>query len=240
MMKPQRRETMKRKSGEMIEKEVLHSLRMSLGPIGNGLERGRVMQEIFKKLDNAFDKTDEFPRTKGVFTVQEKVLDLQRTARFGPMDSLDVVLQGDIERGTTTLGMGESILEELSKGNVNFEEISLFQNFWQLKTTLHESSVRRWVREFKGGRTNILDDDRQGCPSTASNNENKERIALIRDNRRISQAEISQTLNIGHAAVEDLISSLGMRKIVSRWIPYQIDWYQKAYKLLNIFEQLDR
>ncbi|CAD5126457.1 DgyrCDS14584 [Dimorphilus gyrociliatus] len=68
----------------------------------------------------------------------------------------------------------------------------------------------------------------QGCPRTASNNENKDRvIALIRDNRRISQAEISQTLNIGHAAVEDLISSLGMRQIVSRWIPYQLDWYQK-------------
>ena len=56
------------------------------------------------------------------------------------------------------------------------------------------SSVRRWVKHFKDGDTNIKDEPRSGRPRTASTDRNKERVdALIREDRRITVNEIART-----------------------------------------------
>ena len=82
------------------------------------------------------------------------------------------------------------------------------------------SSVRRWVKHFKDGNTSIKDEPRSGRPRTASTDRNKERVdALIREDRRITVNEIATKLAVGHSAVQEMIHSLGYRKVCARWVP---------------------
>jgi len=49
------------------------------------------------------------------------------------------------------------------------------------------SSVRRWVKHFKGGNTSIQDQPRSGRPRTASVERNMERVdEIIEDDRRVT------------------------------------------------------
>jgi len=49
------------------------------------------------------------------------------------------------------------------------------------------SSVRRWVKHFKDGNTNIQDQPRSGRPRTASAERNKKRVdEIIQDDRRVT------------------------------------------------------
>ena len=49
------------------------------------------------------------------------------------------------------------------------------------------SSVRRWVKHFKDGKTSIQDEPRSGRPRTASSERNKERVdEIIQDDRRVT------------------------------------------------------
>jgi len=50
------------------------------------------------------------------------------------------------------------------------------------------SSVRRWVKHFKDGKTGIQDQPRSGRPRTASTERNKERVdEIIQDDRRVTE-----------------------------------------------------
>jgi hypothetical protein len=54
------------------------------------------------------------------------------------------------------------------------------------------SSVRRWVKHFKDGNTDIADQPRCGRPRTAATERNKQKIdELIRQDRRITVREIA-------------------------------------------------
>jgi len=82
------------------------------------------------------------------------------------------------------------------------------------------SSVRRWVRHFKDGNTSIQDQLRSSCPRTASTDRNKERVdEIIQDDRRVTVDTIARTLGIGHNAVQEMIESLGYRKVCACWVP---------------------
>jgi len=49
------------------------------------------------------------------------------------------------------------------------------------------SSVRRWVKHFKDGKTSIQDQPRSGRPRAASTERNKERVdEIIQDDRRVT------------------------------------------------------
>ena len=83
------------------------------------------------------------------------------------------------------------------------------------------SSVRRWVKRFKDGNTSIQDQPRSGRPRTASNEPNKKRVdEIINGDRRVTLDVITTKHGIGHNAVQEMIGSLGYRKICARWIPH--------------------
>jgi len=72
------------------------------------------------------------------------------------------------------------------------------------------SSVRRWVKHFKDGNTNIKDQPHSGRPRTASTEPNKERVdEIIKEDRRVTLDAIATKLGIGHNAVQETIGSLG-------------------------------
>jgi len=82
------------------------------------------------------------------------------------------------------------------------------------------SSVRRWVKHFKEGNTSIQDQPRSGRPRTDSTERNKESVdETIQGDRRVTVDTIARTLGIGHYAVQEMIESLGYRKVYVRWVP---------------------
>jgi transposase len=82
------------------------------------------------------------------------------------------------------------------------------------------SSVRRWVKHFKDGNTDIADQLRCSLPKTAVTERNKQNVdELISQDRRITFREIAAQLGKGHLAVQDMMEILGYRKICYRWVP---------------------
>jgi transposase len=82
------------------------------------------------------------------------------------------------------------------------------------------NSVRRWVKHFKDGNTNIADQPRCGGPRTSATERNKQKVdELIRQDRRITVRETAAQLGVGHLAVQEMMEILGYRKVCSRWVP---------------------
>jgi len=82
------------------------------------------------------------------------------------------------------------------------------------------SSVRRWVKHFKDGNMSIQDQPWSGRPRTASTERNKETVyEIIQDDRRVTVDTIARTLGLRHNAVQEMIESLGYRKVCARWVP---------------------
>ena len=67
----------------------------------------------------------------------------------------------------------------------------------------------------------IQDQPRSGRLQTASTEPNKKRVdEIIKEDRRATLDEIATKLGIGHSAVQEMIGSLGYRKISVRWVPH--------------------
>jgi hypothetical protein len=76
------------------------------------------------------------------------------------------------------------------------------------------SCVRRWVKYFKDGNTDIADRPRCGRLRTAATERKKQKVdELIRQDRRITVRETAARLKVGHNAVQ------GYWKVCSRWVP---------------------
>jgi len=103
------------------------------------------------------------------------------------------------------------------------------------------SSVWRWVKHFKDGNTSIQDQPQSGHPQTASNERSKERVdEIIQDDRRVTVDTIARTLGIGHNAVQEMIESLGYRKVCARWVPRLLTEDHKGQRKAITSELLQR
>jgi transposase len=82
------------------------------------------------------------------------------------------------------------------------------------------SSVRRWVKHFKDGNTDIADQPRCGPQRTAATERNKQKVdELIRQDQRTTVREIAVQLGVGHHAVQEMMEILGYRKFTSVGFP---------------------
>ncbi|PNF37140.1 hypothetical protein B7P43_G00383 [Cryptotermes secundus] len=82
------------------------------------------------------------------------------------------------------------------------------------------SSVRRRVKQFEDGNASSEDQPWSGRPRTTSTERNKERLdEIIQDDRHVTVDTIARKLGIGHSAVQEMIESLGYRKVCARWVP---------------------
>ncbi|CAH1975214.1 unnamed protein product [Acanthoscelides obtectus] len=80
----------------------------------------------------------------------------------------------------------------------------------------HQSTIFRWYGEFKRGRVSLNGDPRVGAPKTAVTQENVDAIQKI------------------------LYEELGVRKLVSRWIPHLLTEERKAARVNWCQKTLDR
>jgi len=103
------------------------------------------------------------------------------------------------------------------------------------------SSVPRGVKHFKDGNTSIQDEPRSGRPRTAPTERNKERVdEIIQNDRHVSVDTIARTLGIGHNAVQEMIESLGYRKVCARWVQQLLTKDHKCQRKAITSELLQR
>ncbi|EGI62252.1 FLJ37770-like protein [Acromyrmex echinatior] len=89
--------------------------------------------------------------------------------------------------------------------------------------------VYNWFAEFQRGRTFLCDEFREGCPSTSvvAANVNAVREMIERD-RHMTYREIQASLGIDMKAIHMILHDhLNVRKLYSRWIPYNLTEAQK-------------
>lgn len=117
----------------------------------------------------------------------------------------------------------KAVIEFLMKEGIAAREISdRLKNVYG-ESSLSYPSVRRWIVDFKRGRSDITDKLRSGRPSSAVTEANKQHVdELIRSNRRITTRDIIDVIGIGHGAVHNIITDLGYSKICARWVPRQL------------------
>ncbi len=101
-------------------------------------------------------------------------------------------------------------------------------------------TVCRWVEQFEEGRNEIEDMPRSGRPITATSTENIEIVRqLIQANPYISYAEIEAESSLYPMAIHTIIHDhLKLRKITSRYVPFQISEEQKAKRISSCKEVL--
>ncbi|CAH1976578.1 unnamed protein product [Acanthoscelides obtectus] len=105
---------------------------------------------------------------------------------------------------------------QLSQQECLAELLSVFGN-----EAPHQSTISRWYGEFKRGRVSLSDDPRVDAPKTAVTQENVDAVRkLIIEDRHATYREIEASLKISKTSIQKILhKELGIRKLVSRWIP---------------------
>ncbi|CAH2010856.1 unnamed protein product [Acanthoscelides obtectus] len=116
---------------------------------------------------------------------------------------------------------------QLSQQECLAELLSVFEN-----EAPHQSTISRWYGEFKRGRVSLSDDARVGAPKTADTQKNVDAVRkLIIEDRHVTYREDS-SLKISKTSIQKILhEELGVRKLVSRWIPHLLTEEQKAARV---------
>lgn len=80
--------------------------------------------------------------------------------------------------------------------------------------------VRRWVRDFKNGRTDVHDEARVGRPSVSDETIAKVEAAMLED-RRITVRELCEKISeVSKTTIDKILTeNLGYSKVCARWVP---------------------
>ncbi|KAG5320828.1 SETMR methyltransferase, partial [Pseudoatta argentina] len=98
---------------------------------------------------------------------------------------------------------------------------------------MNRTSVFKWCREFKNGRTSVHDDQRSGRPSILTYNIVEKIENALRDDRRLTVDELSAMFpQISRSLLHETITeTLGYRKLSARWAPKQLTDQHKLNRM---------
>jgi transposase len=104
------------------------------------------------------------------------------------------------------------------------------------------STIKKWVSEFKRGRTSLEADPREGRPKSATTLEIIEQVHdMLLDDRQMKVLEISKTTGISKERVGYILhEKLDMKKLCARWVPRLLTADQKLTRMENSEECLER
>ena len=96
------------------------------------------------------------------------------------------------------------------------------------------STVKKWAAELKWGRESLEADPRSGHSSTATLQENIDRIhQMVMNKGRLTISDLTNVISISREQVENILhNELGMSKISPRWVPWVLTPDQKLTKLV--------
>ena len=116
-------------------------------------------------------------------------------------------------------------------------EISCSDALKMLQKAFGESALSRtrayeWYKDFKSGRTVVEDLPRSGRPSTSNTDENVKKVKeIVLENRHTSLREISSELGISYGTAQHIVVDvLGMRRVVARLVPKDLNFVQKHHR----------
>ncbi|KAG5323711.1 SETMR methyltransferase, partial [Pseudoatta argentina] len=94
---------------------------------------------------------------------------------------------------------------------------------------MNRTSVFKWCREFKNGRTSVHDDQRSGRPSILTDDIVEKIENALRGDRRVTVDELSAMFpQISRSLLHETITeTLGYRKLSARWVPKQLTGQHK-------------
>jgi len=94
------------------------------------------------------------------------------------------------------------------------------------------STIKKWVPEFKRGRTRLEVDPREGCPKSATTPEIIEQVHdMLLDDRRMKVREIAETIGISKERVGSMHEELDTKKLCARWVPRLLTADQKRTRI---------
>jgi transposase len=105
------------------------------------------------------------------------------------------------------------------------------------------STVAHWIHRFSNGTESLEDDPRCGRPLSVITQQNIDAVRdLVNEDPHITIDYIATLLDISHGSVVDTIlkQHLGLRKIVSRWVPHQLTPEQKQRRIDICLENLHK
>lgn len=103
------------------------------------------------------------------------------------------------------------------------------------------ATVKNWVAEFKRGRTSIFDEEHTGRPKSATSEENVDKVLdMVMEDRRLTVHELAQAIGIADGSIHEILTNvLGMRKLLSRWVPHLLTSEQKRTRMKLSQQHLD-
>ena len=104
------------------------------------------------------------------------------------------------------------------------------------------TTVKRWMQEFKFGRTSTNDEPRSGRPSDVTTPEMIAKIEkLVTGDRKLKLRELADMVNIASERVYNILHNyLNMRKLCARWVPRVLTNDQKRERVECSEANLDR
>lgn len=96
-----------------------------------------------------------------------------------------------------------------------------------------QTTIYRWYAEFRRGRASLGTVPSSGRPKTAVSPENIAAVEkLLKEDRHVTYEQIRATIGIGMTAIHTILhGELGVRKLISRWVPHNLSEEQKAARV---------
>lgn len=95
------------------------------------------------------------------------------------------------------------------------------------------STVARWAKEFKLGRTSTEDEHREGRPSTSLTEENVKKVEeVVLEDRRVTIRHVAEVTGLSYGSIQRILANeLHMRKVSARWVPKMLNDEQKKKRV---------
>ncbi|GBN87995.1 hypothetical protein AVEN_100233-1 [Araneus ventricosus] len=114
-----------------------------------------------------------------------------------------------------------SVIRFLNANNIKPAEIhrQLLEIYGE--NVITDGMVRKWVRQFNDGRTNVHDEARSGRPSVVNDGLVAKVNEKIRENRRFTiRTLFDEFPQISKVVLHEIVTNrLNYRKLCSRWFP---------------------
>lgn len=115
------------------------------------------------------------------------------------------------------------LLHEFKLGHNAAEAARNIIRVWGEGTTT-ERTARRWFEQFRKGDFNIEDKEGRGRSSEVDDHQLK---AMIEENPSLTCRLIAEELQVHHTTVFDHLKKLGKVKKLGKWVPHELNDFQK-------------